>query len=265
MRTYIQTAGASQAYEYRWFRRTAAALGPETPGTWGLAQGLVETGGHQSSLLLLRHKGRLQLLITQLWSSDRRDFAGRRIYAHLCGEAESPRDDDRLQYQAAKFLSDPDAFAQTIDGLVRPAAAFPGVSVASRLVAWPLCALGEPDRLLERRLIASLDPFRRKELACELLTCRLPPRNGPLILMTPHADLPELEAVPSLTRVLTTAESSNVWRPMPLRAMPMRGPDRPMESRSPVGIAPREPACGIFRYWPFKLLTLIRGGLRLDR
>lgn len=182
MDVYVASAGLAAAKGHRWVRVAAGeTVAAEPPGLDELAR-LVEVEAF--SVVLARRGPRLTLLITGL-DAGRAAYGSRKnptSIACLGGAA----DESTLRGLAAHALADEGGLAARLAPLITdaPASAF-GFAVDPALPeALAIARATGMESAQSGRRIAKLDYTGQQALAAELVTRRLPDREGPLVAAT---------------------------------------------------------------------------------
>lgn len=191
MLIYVYSCGESQDEEYCWLKITQNSQTLEIPsiltepiqaeaGVQVRIYGLIQS--ESPSVVMAKNNGNLLLLVTGLYSSERRDLVGRKIrnsVAWLGGNSDEPY----LRGLAAKALGEQNWLKDKVDKAVTFGGEY-GFQVAFEEISEISAGEVGNNFVDSQYKVGKNSQTLREDLALELEQHELPDENGPLVVVT---------------------------------------------------------------------------------
>lgn len=214
MEIYIQSCGKSLEQDYAWQKLSdnERAYKIEPPKIMEWINRYVQKDAH--SVFIGRKENKLILFISNLESSKRSDYVGRKARNSILCVAKNQEEEFLIQYLAASSLEDIDVFTSSIDKTIAFGGNESGFVIDHqqfyKILDQDLSNLGA----LKTNNICKIgknSPELRTDLANEILNSRLPQKEGVLVVVTHYQD-PKLFKETKVWRGLSALITENSWQ-----------------------------------------------------
>ncbi len=211
MDIYVQSAGHKPEQDYHWYQLTEQGLTRAEPNFISHAREWMDI--EAPSVVLIKEKGEVHLLVTNLPTKDRTDYRGRKLRNYVAWSG-GETDEDLLCTVAANFVESFEPEADKIDKLI--------LSTSENNAGFSVSGLNEytygtkfknKDKYAtERAQIAQSTQANKKKLADVVLRELKIPHKNAVIVVTDVFDPKKWKTnCPNLWRGLTNLKDSEGW------------------------------------------------------
>jgi|GEM_PF-5341592 len=222
MEIYIQSCGKSLEQDYSWQKLSddERAYKIEPPKIMEWINRYVQKDAH--SVFIGRKENKLILFISNLESSKRSDYVGRKARNSILYIAKNQEEESLIRYLAASSLSDINVLISAIDKTIAFGDNESGFVVDHqkfyKILGQDLSSLGTL-RTNNTCKIGKNSPELRSELANEILNNQLPQKDGVLVVVTHYQD-PKLFKETKVWRGLSALITENSWQKVSQQSTP---------------------------------------------